>query len=74
MLFPETLETIGARAFADSDTLYVAEFASEATLGADVFQNCPELTLLAPGGGNLETYAAAYEIPFIALEGFEEDG
>ena len=74
VLLPGTMETIGARAFANCGSLYLAEFSTASVnLGENVFLNCPSLTILAPAGGSVERYAADHNIPFIALESISTD-
>ena len=74
VLFPETIEAVGKRAFSDCGALCLAEFPNvSVNLGDDVFLNCQNVTLLAPAGGSVERYAVDHSIPFIALESIDTD-
>ena len=63
---PETLSSIGDRAFAESPALCLVEFSDPDTvLGEDIFLNCLELGIQAPSGSSAEACAAQHDIPFI---------
>ena len=70
---PETLSSIGDRAFAESPALCLAEFSDPDTvLGEDIFLNCSEqLSILAPAGSSAEAYALQHDIPFLPSDAIE---
>lgn len=66
ILIPENITQIGTRAFADCAQLEVIEFcANSAEIAADAFENCTEMTIVAPAGGNIETFAADHNLTFV---------
>ena len=66
ILIPEDITQIGTRAFADCAQLEVIEFcANSAEIAADAFANCTEMTIVAPAGGNIETFAADHNLTFV---------
>ena len=69
---PETLSSIGDRAFAESPALCLVEFSgTDTVLGEDIFLNCPELSILAPAGSSAEAYALQHDIPFLPSDAIE---
>ena len=69
---PETLSSIGDRAFAESPALCLVEFSDPDTvLGEDIFLNCPELSILAPADSSAEAYALQHDIPFLPSDAIE---
>ncbi len=67
IVVPGTVTNIGSGAFANSDLLNLAEFATASVAVApDAFADCPNLSIYAPAGGSLENYAQEHQIPFLA--------
>ena len=59
---PETLITIGSRAFADSAIRYIYIPASVKTIGEDAFTGCRNLTCLTPAGSYAAEWCASHGI------------
>lgn len=67
VVLPESVESVGKKAFADCTGLRLAEFnVANASIASDAFSNCPNVIFFAPGGGTVQAFAEWRNIPFIA--------
>ncbi len=65
---PDTIGSIADGAFADSDDLYLVVIPQlNVSITGNPFLNCPNVTIAAPYGGSVETFAQSAGIPFVRL-------
>ena len=58
---PENIQQIGARAFADCEILRVVVIPSaDVTIDPTAFEGCGDITIIAPAGGTVQTFAEAF--------------
>ena len=60
-------ETIGAQAFADCPNLRYIALPASCEIEENAFEHVEGLTILAPAGGSVKTFADAVGIPVVPL-------
>ncbi len=69
MVLPASVSSVYAYAFKNCTSLEtVTIYNNSITLNANVFSGCDALTIYGNSGSSAEQYAAAYSIPFVALD------
>lgn len=69
VILPGNIESIGSRAFAESYNLRQIVIPNgDAQISADAFEFCYDYRIVAPAGGEVETFALNAGIPFLPIE------
>ncbi|MCD8341520.1 MAG: leucine-rich repeat domain-containing protein, partial [Clostridiales bacterium] len=72
MVLPDSVSSVYAYAFKNCTALEnITIYNNSITLNANVFYGCDALTIYGNSGSSAKQYAAAYNIPFVALDTVE---
>ena len=68
IVLPAAVTGIGENAFGDSDDLCLVVIPNRDTeITGNPFENCVKVTIAAPAGGKVQSFATNAEIPFLAI-------